>query len=151
MPIPTDAAAVSRLWVTRTSGARQEYIDGVNAVRDSPMDKAAGRSDAYVQGVQRAVQSGKWQAGLRRVSLANWKQITTSVGADRLASGVTAARPKFEAFMREFLPFLAQTMQAVDGQHPRGDLEANIRRATATMRAIAEFRRQGQQGAAPGG
>lgn len=136
------AAQVAAKWQTNTARAVQSYKDGINAVTVSPMEAAANQAQAYVAGVQRAVDSGKYQAGLRRVSLTQWKQMATDKGATRLADGSKAAQPKMESFMNEWLPYVTRVAQTVKAM-PKGGLENGINRAVAQIQGNAAFRRSG--------
>lgn len=139
MAFPT-ASAVANRWANGMSGASEKMKAGIQAVTESPTSKAARRSDAYLQGVQRAVASGKYQAALERVTLEDWKKAAIDKGINRVASGAMEAKGKFQTFMQEFLPFLEQGVRALEAQ-PRGDIEQNIQRAVTMMRYNATFRR----------
>lgn len=131
---------VSEKWQRNTAGAVQSYQAGINAVQASPMEAAAAQADRYVAGVTRSVNEGKYQAGLRRVSLAQWKQAASTKGAQRLADGSKLAQPKMEAFMNQFLPYVRQVADRVN-QLPKGGLQNGINRAIAQITGNAEFRR----------
>lgn len=135
-------AMVAEKWQRNLSGAQESIRAGVNAVDESPTAKAAARAEAMVAGVQRAVSDGKWQRGLQRVSLQDWKQSMLEKGIPRIASGAATAVPKVQEFLQEFLPFIEQGMQRINASNPRGDLEQNIARATALMRHNSQFRRR---------
>lgn len=134
--------SVAQKWVNNLSNATTSIREGVEAVTTAPTEKAAARSDAYVAGVQRAVQDGKWQNGLRRVTLADWQRSMLDKGLTRVASGASAAKPKMEEFLSDFLPFVEQGKAAIDRELPRGDAEQNIQRAVAMMRHNMKFKRR---------
>jgi predicted transcriptional regulator len=113
---------------------------GINAVTVAPTQRAAARLDAYMAGVQRAVQSGKMADALNRVTLQDWQRAAIDKGINRVAGGAAAAKPKFQSFMNEFLPFLENARRELESM-PRGGLEENIQRAVTMMRKIATFRR----------
>lgn len=133
---------VAEKWQRNLSSAQESIRAGVNAVDESPTTKAANRAEAMVSGVQRAVADGKWQRGLQRVTLQDWKQAMLEKGVPRIASGAASALPKVQDFMSEFLPFVEQGVQRINQSNPRGDLEQNIARATALMRHNSSFRRR---------
>lgn len=135
-----NAQQVAEKWQRRTQGAIQDYRAGVEAVTDSPMAKAASNPEKYLEGVRKAVQDGKWQGGLNRVTLAEWKKLTLEKGAPRISAGVDGAVPKMQAFMADFLPFLENVRSQVDAM-PDVTLEDSIARMTAQVRAVAGYRR----------
>lgn len=135
MPMPTPQQAAAN-WSRGMSSSTEKWKQGVQAVQDSPTEKAANRADAYAAGVQRAVADGSYQRGLRAVSLQQWKNQTLTLGATRIAGGAAAAVPKMEAFMTNWLPFIGQVVASLP---PRGDLQTNINRAVTVMNKAAEY------------
>jgi hypothetical protein len=135
----TPQAAADR-WANGMANSVEKIKTGVNAVTVAPTQRAAQRLDAYLAGVQRALQSGKMQAALERVTLQDWQRAMNEKGANRVAGGAMAAKGKFQSFMSEFLPFVEQAKRELESM-PRGDLEQNIARANAMMRKLATFKR----------
>jgi hypothetical protein len=133
---------VAEKWVRNLSGATQEIRDGVGAVTVSPTAKAADQSAKYLLNVQRAVDSGKYQARLRGVSLEEWKRKTLDKGIARIASGATAAQDDFQDFMAELIPFQERLSGEIDSM-PDTTLEDSIARQAAWTRGMAEFQRAG--------
>jgi hypothetical protein len=130
---------IAAKWSRNLASAGQSIREGVEAVTESPMQKAAARKQAYLDGVQRAAAEGKWEAGLNRVSTAEWKAAFLDKGLTRIASGATAAEGKFGQFMAELQPHIESVKAALP---PRGDTQQNIQRAVAMMTGMARFRRR---------
>ncbi len=139
MQSPTELA---RKWAKNLGSAGESIKAGVNAVTESPTAKAARQVDAYQQGVLRSVADGKYQAGLRRVTLEDWRKAMLEKGAPRVAAGASAAIPKMENFLGEFLPHLEQGQRLLESM-PRGDISQNIARAVAMIEHNSKFRRRG--------
>lgn len=138
MSTPAQAAAA---WQTGMQNSTQKIQAGVNAVTVAPTQAAAAAADRMLAGIQRAVSSGKWQASLQAVSLQDWKTAMLDKGVNRIATGAAAAKNKVQAFLTQFLPYVAQGKQQLDATMPRGDLEQNIARAAYMMRHNAQFRK----------
>lgn len=136
MAIPTAQQAASR-WTNNLSGASDRIQAGVQAVTTSPGAAAARQKSLYLQQVQ--AKADKWAANVGKVTTADWQQATLSKGLPRIASGATAAQPKFEQFMGRFLPHM---QNVVNGLPPRGTMEQNIQRAVAVMKGAASFKNQ---------
>lgn len=132
------AAEIAKKWVTKLSGASESYREGIQAVAVNPMERAAARESAYAEGVARAVSSGKWKAGLGRVSFQAWKDVTSRKGAERLGSGAREAEGKMSRFLTEFLP-VAEQMKQVVKDMPKGTEDAALARVTAAMRLAKQF------------
>lgn len=124
------ASQVADNWARGMANSGEKLKQGIMAVTVSPTAKAADAADRMLAGVQRAIQSGKTQAALRAVSLEAWKDAAINKGANRVAGGAAAAKPKFTNFMQQFLPHLAAGMAQLDSM-PRGDIEQNLARARA--------------------
>ena len=134
-----NAAEVARKWTRNLSQATESIKQGVQAVTENPAEKAAARADAYAAGVQRAVTEGRYQRGLRKVTLADWQNAMLNKGLQRVAAGAANATPKVTAFMEKFLPHQEQ-LKAKLRSMPRGDLQTNIARAIAAIEHNAQFR-----------
>ena len=129
---------VAKKWAANLAGATNAIKAGVQAVTESPTEAAAARADAYVMGVQEAVTSGRWQAGLRRVTLAQWQNAMITKGLPRIAGGAQAAIPKFTDFLRRWLSYMQQVQQGLLSM-PRGNLQQNIARAVYVIEQAAAF------------
>lgn len=127
-------------WANNLAAATTSIQQGVQQVTTSPTQLAAANPNAYLAGVQKAVASGKWQAALQKVSLADWQNAMIQKGVPRIASGAAAAKPKMAAFMTQFLPYLQQGVQNLQTM-PRGTLDQNIQRAVAMMQWNAQFKK----------
>lgn len=113
---------------------------GVERVTVSPTAKAAEAQDKMLARLTEAVQSGKWAAGLRRVSLEDWKSKMLDKGVPRIAAGIDAAYDKVVAFASELLPFQASLQGKIENMSDL-TLEDNIERAAEWMRGMAKFKR----------
>jgi hypothetical protein len=134
------AANIANDWANKMAASGDKIRQGVQSVTESPTEKAALATDRMVAGIQRAAAEGKIQAGLRRVTLEDWRKAMIDKGVGRVGSGAMAAKPKFQDFMGEFIPWLEAGQRALEST-PRGDTETNIQRAVAMMRHNSQFRR----------
>lgn len=137
MPMQT-AQQVAQKWAQNTGRSTDAVRAGVQATTVNPAERAAARQDAYLAGVQRAVADGKYRRGLSRVTLQSWQDAMINKGLTRIASGASAAQPKFATFMEKFLPHLAAG-RAKLASMPRGDLQQNIARMVAMVEHNANF------------
>ena len=126
-------------WSQRTSAASEAYTKGVQAVTENPMEKAAAKADQYAAGVAQAVATGRYQDGLRRVGLQEWRDKAVKLGAGRLAAGVKEAEGRMQQFAQQFLPF-QESLTAQVRSMPNNSLEERINRAIAQMRGTSEFK-----------
>jgi hypothetical protein len=123
-------------WASRLGASTQKIQDGVNSVTVAPGQAAARQADVWLQNTQAS--QAKWKARVASVSLADWQAAMNGKGVQRIAAGATAAQPKFQAFMTQFLPYVQAGRNSLP---PRGTLDQNINRAVAMMRHNAAFKR----------
>jgi len=132
---------VARKWQGAMARSADAIKAGVQAVTTNPAEKAIAAKDRYVEGVQRAVNSGKYERGLRRTSLSQWQNAMTEKGLQRIASGAAQAVPKMEAFLAKWLPY-QESLKSKLANMPRGSLEQNIERARMAILHNADFKYQ---------
>lgn len=131
-----NAADVAAKWSRNLGASGDQIRKGVNAVTEAPGKLAAKEVDRYLQGVQ--MNSKKWQKALEKVTLQDWQKAVIEKGLARIANGATAAKPKFEAFFREWITFL-DGLQATLRANPRGGLAANIQRMVKVVEAAHKW------------
>ena len=134
---PTEVAAK---WHRNLASSTESIRQGVAGVTRSPTEAAAAQQGAYQQGVQRAIDSGKWRRGLQAVSLQDWQRAMLDKGLQRVATGAASAKPKMESFMGQWLPHMDGLKSKLQSM-PRGDLEQNKARMLAAVDHAASFRK----------
>jgi hypothetical protein len=126
----------------RLKGSIEDIRLGVNRVTVAPTLKAAEKIDKMKMKWLAAVDSGKVERGLKRVSLDEWKTKTVNKGLNRIGAGIDEAKDKMEAFYGELFPF-QDTLVAQVQKLPDITLEDNIGRMTTFVRGMAKFKRKG--------
>ena len=129
--VKANATDAANAWSTGMGAAGPKYTAGIMAVKTAPGQLAAAAKDRYVAGVNNNV--NKYAANVAKVTLPAWQELASGKGAQRLASGATAALPKVQAFMQGFLPVLTGIVNSLP---PRGDFNANLGRFTAYATAL---------------
>lgn len=128
-------------WLAAMGAAstKQKYVDGINGFTGNPMALAATQEamQAYVDGVQRSVDSGRRAAALNGASVADWKNNATTIGAQRLASGAQKAQAKY---LKNIAPYAAvwPQMRAAARALPKGGLANAQARAAAALQVIMQ-------------
>lgn len=125
-------------WVTRLSGATQEIQAGIDRVTEAPGQKAAAKSQKWIQAIQAS--QDKWKRNVAAVSLDQWKTLFKTVGVPRIAQGAQAKQVKFKNFFEQFLPHLEAGIAKVNSM-PDTTFEERINRSVAMMRHNHEFKR----------
>lgn len=133
------AADIVEKQISNVGSSVERYKRGIEQCPVNPMQRAAEAIPRYLQGVQEAVSSGYLAKRLNETPVADWKSNSIGKGANRLLSGIQAAKPKMLKFWQAFVPHLQEGQRMLEGM-PRGGLENGIARATAMIRHNAEFR-----------
>ena len=129
---------VAQKWARNLGAATQDITDGVNSVQTAPTQQAAAAKNTMLAKLTQSVNNGKWERGLARVSLQDWKTAMISKGVQRVASGAQSAEPKMAKFMSDFLPVAQQVSQQVKAM-PKITIEDSIARSAAAIRAFKAF------------
>jgi hypothetical protein len=145
MPVRANAQQATEKWVTNIGQATQRITSGVQAVQVAPGQAAAAAHQKWLTRVQES--ADKWRQRVGSVSLQDWQSAMINVGIPRVAQGAQAKQHKMESFMNDFLPYLTQGVQRVEGM-PSVTLEDNINRAVAMIRHNSQFKRSGSGGGA---
>ena len=114
---------------------------GVSKVTESPTAKAAKSVDKMRARIVESIDSGKWAAGLNRVTLEEWKSKMIDKGINRVAAGIDAASGKVIAFAEDLLPHV-DVGQTLVKKMPDVTLEDSIARMTAFTRHMAKLKRK---------
>jgi len=133
-----NAGEYAEKQIRRLSAAGPDIRRGVEAVTDNPCDKAADASADWQAKMSLPATRARFESGLRRVSLPEWKRKMLEVGVGRVAQGAEAARSKIEKFASEFLPHVYEGAAKVKAM-PGLTLEDGINRAVAMIRHNATF------------
>jgi len=124
----------------RTKAATEDVRKGIDRVTENPCEKAAAKKDKMLTNLTAAVSSGKWERGLKRVSLEEWKKKARDIGVNRIAAGIDGAKAKTIAFAEELLPHIDRG-QAKIASMPDVTLDDNINRMVAFVRHMGEMKR----------
>jgi len=124
----------------RLKGAVEDVRRGIDRVTVNPCELAAAKQDKMLANLTAAVNEGRWAAGLKRVSLEDWKTAARDVGVGRIAAGIDAAKDKVTAFAEQLLPHIDAGQVAIKSL-PDITLEDNINRMTTFIRHMAKFKR----------
>ena len=124
----------------RLKGSVEDMRAGIERVTESPTLKAAAKKDKMIARLTESVQNGKWEAGLKRVTLEDWKDKMINKGLNRVAAGIDGAAAKVTAFASELLPFQDKIQDELK-KMPDLTLEDSISRMTHQVRRMSGFKR----------
>jgi len=138
--VRVSAAELAEKWGRRLKGATQDIRAGIEKVTVSPTEQAAAAQTKMRDRLLASIESGKWAARLRTVSLADWKKKALDVGVNRIAAGVDAAGGKMTAFASQLIAHENTVLSEIE-RLPNVTLEDGINRMTTFVRRMAEFTR----------
>lgn len=141
MPVKVTAEEYAEKHARRLKASVEDIRRGIERVTESPTAKAAGKQDKMLANLTRAVQDGKWAAGLRRVTVEEWKAKTINKGLPRIAAGVDEAHDKVVAFATDLLAHEDGVLRKIETM-PDLTLEDSINRASTWIREMSKFKRK---------
>ena len=131
---------IAEKQMRRTKAATQDMVAGVNNVTVAPGKQAVAKKQKAIQNWNDAMNSGKWEKGLNRVSLEDWKKSMIEKGVGRVSAGVDASKDKLVSFYSELLPFQADLSKKIENL-PDLTVEDSIQRSATWIRGMANFRK----------
>lgn len=136
-----DAEGFAEKHARRLKGALEDVRTGIGRVTEAPTAKAAAKKDKMKVNLNAALDSGKWERGLKRVSLEDWKKASIDKGVERIPRGIDDAYDKVVKFASELLPHVDAGKTAL-ARMADTTLEDNINRMTTFIRHMAKFERR---------
>jgi len=134
------ASQAAEKWARNLRASTQDVQAGVQAVTQSPTQAAAQKLEKMRQNFNAALDSGKVERGLNRVTTEDWKRAMLEKGIPRLGAGADAAKPKMANFMSELLPHVDAGVAAVS-RMPDMTLGDAISRSAAFITHMSNFKR----------
>lgn len=131
---------LAKRWADGARANVQRYVEGVNAVTESPTAKAASAVDRYGRGCQEAVSNGKFVEGCNAVSLDDWKRSASGKGKANMATGVTDAEGKMARVFATLIPHCQMVSDQVAAM-PKGTLEDSKQRAIKAIELMSQYRK----------
>ena len=127
-------------WAARLTAAIEDIRRGVQRVTESPTLKAAEKRDKWIAELQRAAQEGRWEAGLRSVTLEEWKNAMLSKGLARIADGARVGAAKYAQVAESLYRHIEEGQRRIQNM-PDTTLEQRIQRMVEFIRHMAQYRK----------
>jgi len=144
MPPVKSRDRIKQKWARVTSGAGEEYREGVqNPAKDWAKETAAANA-AYKAGIQASLAADSFLKGVNRAGTTAWQKGATEKGPERFAQGVALAEEKYAAGFEPYRVVIEQTSLPARGR--RGDPK-NMQRSVVMAKALHDKRVQLKGGA----
>jgi hypothetical protein len=134
-------AEFAEKWQRRLTAATEDIRRGVERVNEAPTAKAAAKKDKMLARLMEAVQSGKWENGLKKIPLEEWKEKMIDIGINRIPQGASANVGKVQDFANQILPYIDAGLQQIQ-KMPDITLEDSVNRMVAWIRHMAKFQKK---------
>lgn len=138
--MPKTVDQVVNKWAQRAGGAGQAWLDGVNSVTQAPGQLAAAQGDRWFAKMSSQETFLKWKANVAAITNEVWKSITTSKGAGRYTSGISASLEKARKVFGQILNYEQAGLAAIRAM-PKVTLEDSKQRAVAWIDYMAKFKK----------
>lgn len=130
--VTISAADISDNWAGKMKSSVSRIQKGIDGVTENPAELAAAQQDKMKTNLNAAIDSGRWAAGLSKVTLADWKGKTKTKVGTNLSSGVDAALPKRRAFDQYLVSTLNGVLPTIKGM-PDQTISDSVERVRALM------------------
>ena len=137
--VKVDEKEFAEKWARRLKGATEDIRRGVEKLDKNPAELAIKKKEKLKARLIEAIDSGRWERALGKVTLEDWKKAMINKGIGRISAGVDEATPKMEEFGRALLSHVEAGQKAIEGM-PDLTLEDNINRMVTFIRHMAKFR-----------
>lgn len=131
------ANQISDKWGRKMKSSISDIQTGIDGVTESPTEKAAAKKDKMIQNLNAAINNGRWENGLRNVTLADWKSKTKTKVAERMSSGVDAGMGKRQKFDAHNVATLNAILPEINSM-PDMTLQDSINRVAVLMKHMAD-------------
>jgi len=125
----------------RLTGAIEDIKKGIDRTDKNPMERAVAKKEKWQARLEEAIRKGKWEAGLKRVDLSKWKDVTKDMVERRLSSGIEKSKDKIIDFAEQLLAYQDELKRKIESM-PDVTLEDRIRRMETWIREMAKFERK---------
>jgi len=135
-----DPGYVASKWASRLAAATEDIRRGVEATTVNPAAEAVKKKEKFKRRLMEAIDGGKWEGSLSKVTTEQWKSAVLDKGLARVPSGATAAQDKMASFMNKLLSY-QESLKAKIAAMPDLTLEDRINRMTTWIREMSKFRK----------
>jgi hypothetical protein len=134
-----DPSATTNKWANRLKGATSDIRTGIQSVTEAPGVAAARKKDKMRNGINEAIDSGKWEKNTAAVPLSEWQSKAIDKGIQRIPAGVDGATDKVTAFHEQRAAVQSQIdagLKNMDDSTP----EARVNRMLYQVQQMSKFR-----------
>lgn len=128
MVVTKSLAATKAKWEAAISRVPEAYAQGVQEARDV-ITRSRAAEELWATRVTAAAAARAREAGLAKVSDADWKKATLEKGKARIGSGMQAAKDKFATGIGEVL----STLEGITLPPKTDDVMANVTNRVGTI------------------
>lgn len=139
MPAVKSRERTKAKWARVTSGAGEEYREGVTNPKKDWAKETSNANAAYKAGIAASVAADSFKKGVERAGTSAWQKGAIEKGPDRFAQGVALAEEKYADGFEPYRKVIESTTLPPRGR--RGDPN-NMQRSIQMAKALHEKRVQ---------
>lgn len=140
MPEVKSASEIAEKWARVTPQRTADYEAGVRNPKKDWATETAAAAERQAEGVQQAIQEGRFQKGVEKAGTEKWQRGATTKGPQRWSQGVQVGQNDYEQGFAPFREVIANTQ--LPPRFPAGD-PRNIERTKVMAEALHQRRIQG--------
>lgn len=125
-----DISTIQAKFAANAGAAGNAYKAGVASPKRPWAATTAASATAWSDGVQTAIQNGRFTKGVNAAGDSTWQTAASTTGAQRYPSGAQAAAPAYGAGEAPYLQVISGL--TLPPRYPRGDTRNNDRVSAVT-------------------
>jgi len=142
MPVKLRPEEITEKWARRLKGATEDIRKGVDKLDVNPAEEAIKQKELLLKKIVEAIESGRWEKQLGKVTLEDWKKAMKEFGVRNISTGVDKARDKRAEFDRWLVDAVNAALAEIKTPYT-GELEDSIARMEEFIRAMAKRKYKG--------
>jgi len=127
--------------IKRLKGATEDIRMGVDRVTEAPSKKAIAAKERMKARLIEALDKGKWERGLGKYTLEQWKADMKEKGIPNISRGIERARDKLIDFYGQLFPYQDALKKKIE-EIEKVDIEDSIRRVETWIRGMHAFEKK---------
>lgn len=133
MPEIKSASSIAEKWSRVTPQRTADYEQGVQNPKRDWAEETIAATDRQAEGIQKAIQEGRFEKGVAAAGTEKWKKGATQKGPQRWSQGVQVGADDYESGFAPYREVIQNTN--LPPRYPAGD-PRNIERTKAMAEAL---------------
>ena len=142
MAVKKSPDEITEKWARKLKAATEDIRVGVDRTDKNPAEEAIKAKELMKKKILEAIESGRWEKALSKVTLDEWKRKMKEFGVRNISVGVDKAKAKRAEFDRWLIDAVNGALGEIRTEKT-GDIEDSIARMSEFIRGMAKRKYKG--------